>query len=239
EPSSTKDISPLIKSHSDEEKGITPNPLPEIEHISTQTQRGESLDSSESSTEPEISTTSLPQDIINDDSAEILDFVETIHKERIGSEIRERNREKKLQESHNNLTPPIQSETSTMLTPESLDLKPVKELWDQNQNKNQNKSHKKKGTKNITQVIADGIQDDNLLDSNYVTEISATALHQNSSVLLLDLAQLFDKATDAEYSAIKANQEETLCWTNYGKEFIIQYNDLVKNSNGKIGEKKV
>ncbi|CAG8788871.1 28420_t:CDS:2 [Gigaspora margarita] len=38
-----------------------------------------------------------------------------------------------------------------------------------------------------------------------------TALCQNSStVLLLDLAQLFDKATDAEYSAIKANQEETL-----------------------------
>ncbi|CAG8664258.1 10930_t:CDS:1, partial [Racocetra fulgida] len=50
EPSSTKDISLLIKSHSDEEKGITPNPLPEIEHISTQAQRGESLDSSESST---------------------------------------------------------------------------------------------------------------------------------------------------------------------------------------------
>ncbi|CAG8535867.1 26972_t:CDS:2 [Dentiscutata erythropus] len=125
-----------------------------------------------------------------------------------------------------------------MSTPESLDLKTVKELWDQNQNKNQNKLHKKKRTENITQVIADGIQDDNLLDSNHVTEISATAFHQNSSVLLLDLAQLFDKATDAKYSAIKANQEETLCWTNYGKEFIIQYNDLVKNSNGKIGEKK-
>ncbi|CAG8523818.1 7029_t:CDS:1 [Paraglomus brasilianum] len=41
EPSTTKDISPLIESHSDEEKGITPNPLPEIE---------------------------LPQDIIDDDS---------------------------------------------------------------------------------------------------------------------------------------------------------------------------
>ena len=24
----------------------------------------------------------------------------------------------------------------------------------------------------------------------------------------------------------------------YGKEFVIQYNDLIKNSNGKIGEKK-
>ncbi|CAG8538808.1 9743_t:CDS:10, partial [Dentiscutata heterogama] len=60
EPSPIKDISPLIKSHSDEEKGITSNPLPEIEHISSQAQRGKSLDSSESSMEPETSTTSLP-----------------------------------------------------------------------------------------------------------------------------------------------------------------------------------
>ena len=94
-PSPTK-VHQLIKSHSDGEKGITPNPLPKIEHSNGSTQ-------SESSMEPEKST-SLPQDIINDDSAEILDFVEMIHKERISGEIRERNQEKKLQESHNNLT---------------------------------------------------------------------------------------------------------------------------------------
>ncbi|CAG8628373.1 8776_t:CDS:2 [Gigaspora margarita] len=139
--------------------------------------------------------------------------------------------------------------------PESLN---SKMHWDQNQNKSQNKtsqhqytlsrSHKKRRTENIAQVIVDGIQDNNLLDessiqsfasSNHVIKISATALRQNSStVLLLDLAQLFNKATDAEYSAIKANQEETLCWINYGNEFIIQYHDIIKNSNGKIGEKK-
>ena len=164
---------PHIESHSYEEKGITLDPLPEIEYSSTQ---------SESSTSSETSTTSLPQDIIHDDSAEILGFVETIHKERISSEIRERNREKKLQESHNNLTPPIQSEASTMSTPESLDSKTVKKLWDQNQNKSLDKtsqSHKKKGTENIAQVIADGIQDS---DSNHVTEISR---RQNSDTISL------------------------------------------------------
>jgi len=127
----------------------------------------------------------------------------------------------------------------------------VKKFWDQNQNKSQYKtfqSHKKKGTENIVQVIADGIQDNIISDesgtrsfasSDHVTEISATARHQNSDTIsLLDLAQLFDKATNAEYYATKANQEETLCWINYGKEFVIQYNDLIKNSNGKIGEKK-
>ncbi|CAG8674582.1 11002_t:CDS:2, partial [Dentiscutata heterogama] len=98
-----------------------------------------------------------------------------------------------------------------MSIPESLDLKPR--------------------TENITQVIANGIQDalvhgstdniDNILsDSNHVIEISATSLHQNSSiVLLLDLAQLFNKATDAEHYTMKANQEETLYWITYGKKF--------------------
>ncbi|CAG8615253.1 8377_t:CDS:2 [Paraglomus brasilianum] len=185
EPSPTK-VHQLIKSHSDGEKGITPNPLPKIEHSNSSTQ-------SESSMEPEKST-SLPQDIINDNSAEILDFVEMIHKERIS------------------------------VTPESLDSKIVKMLWDQNQQSwhGQNKSldktsqsHKKKGTENIAQVIADGIQDS---DSNHVSEISATARRQNSDTIsLLDLAQLFDKATNAEYYAMKANQEETLCWSTMEK----------------------
>ncbi|RHZ81995.1 hypothetical protein Glove_115g91 [Diversispora epigaea] len=226
----TKDISPLIESHSYEKKGITSDPLSEIEYSFQ----------SESSTEPETSITSLPQDIIHDDSAEILDFVEMIHKERISSEIRERNWEKKLQESHNNLTPLMKSKVSTMSTPESLDPKTVKKLWDRDQNKSQDKtsqSHKKNGTENIAQVIADGIQNNIISDS--VTEISATAHRQNSDTIsLLDLAQLFDKATNAKYYAIKANQDETLCWNNYGSEFVVQYNDLVKNSNGKIGEKK-
>ena len=73
----------------------------------------------------------------------------------------------------------------------------------------------------------------------YVTEISATARRPKcSSSSLLDLAHLFDKASDAEYRTKKANEEEILCWINFGKEFIYQYNDIVENSNGKIGEKK-
>ncbi|CAG8820156.1 42336_t:CDS:2, partial [Gigaspora margarita] len=126
-----------------------------------------------------------------------------------------------------------------MSTPESLDSKTVKKLWDQNHQDKISQSHKKKGTENIAHVIADGIQDNIISDSNYVTGILATARRQNSDTIsLLDLAQLFDKATNAEYYATKANQEETLCWNNYGKEFVIQYNDLVNNSNRKIGEKK-
>ncbi|CAG8737957.1 10607_t:CDS:2 [Dentiscutata erythropus] len=52
------------------------------------------------------------------------------------------------------------------------------------------------------------------------------------------LAQLCDKAFDAEDGANRANQEEILCWSIYGKDFRVQFNKIIKNSRGKIGEKK-
>ncbi|CAG8609783.1 3250_t:CDS:2, partial [Racocetra persica] len=110
---------------------------------------------------------------------------------------------------------------SNTSTPESLDLKTVIAVDIQDN------------------VISDELETQSFASSNYVTEILVTARRQNSdTILLLNLAQLFDKAKNAEYYATKANQEETLCWINYRKEFVIQYNDLIKNSNGKIGEKK-
>ena len=98
-------------------------------------------------------------------------------------------------------------------------------------------------------MIIDGIQDDvkhqepissgcSLREPFHETEISATARRPNCSSSLLDLAKLFDKATDAEYRTKKANEEEILCWVNFGKEFMVHFSELVENSNGKIGEKK-
>ena len=90
--------------------------------------------------------------------------------------------------------------------------------------------------------IQNNIKHQELNSSNskalHMTEISATARRPNCSSSLLDLAKLFDKATDAEYRTKKANEEEILCWVNFGKEFMVHFNELVENSNGKIGEKK-
>ncbi|CAG8492971.1 17337_t:CDS:2 [Dentiscutata heterogama] len=55
---------------------------------------------SKSLTDPESFITSLPQDIIDDDSAETLDFVEREYKEYVSEEIMERIREKKLQDQN-------------------------------------------------------------------------------------------------------------------------------------------
>ncbi|CAG8538357.1 2947_t:CDS:2 [Ambispora gerdemannii] len=57
-----------IEDHPDKEKDITPNCLPELEHILTRS-------------ESKTPVTSLPRDIIDDDLAETLDFVETVYKE--------------------------------------------------------------------------------------------------------------------------------------------------------------
>ncbi|UZO04440.1 uncharacterized protein OCT59_024826 [Rhizophagus irregularis] len=113
-------------------------------------------------------------------------------------------------------------------------------------------SHKKKGTEKIVQVITDGMMAEPSIQDNikhqesnssnskalHMTEISATARRPKCSSSLLDLAKLFDKASDAEYRTKKANEEEILCWVNFGKEFMVHFSELVENSNGKIGEKK-
>ncbi|CAG8668679.1 7389_t:CDS:2, partial [Dentiscutata heterogama] len=58
-------------SQPDKEKAITPDPMPKIEHSSTQIQKAES------------STTFLPQNIIDINIAKTFDFVEMKHKERV------------------------------------------------------------------------------------------------------------------------------------------------------------
>ncbi|RIB14273.1 hypothetical protein C2G38_1668804 [Gigaspora rosea] len=102
-------------------------------------------------------------------------------------------------------------------------------------------SHRKKGAENIVQMIADGIKDD-AQSSDKATPcdvIPIESLNQNSSTdSLISLAQLFDKADDAEYGAIRANQEEVLRWYYYGKEFLTQVSAIVQDGKGKIGEKK-
>ncbi|GES90860.1 hypothetical protein GLOIN_2v1030212 [Rhizophagus clarus] len=152
-------------------------------------------------------------------------FLLEAHKKIVSSEIKQRNKEKKLHAE----------------SVASSEQEVVKQSC-------QN-SHKKKGVEKIAQVIIDGIQDDvkhqkpissgcSLREPFHEIEISATARRPKCSSSLLDLAKLFDKASDAEYHTKKANEEEILCWVNFGKEFMVHFSELMENSNGKIGEKK-
>uniref|UniRef100_U9T509 Uncharacterized protein n=1 Tax=Rhizophagus irregularis (strain DAOM 181602 / DAOM 197198 / MUCL 43194) TaxID=747089 RepID=U9T509_RHIID len=83
------------------------------------------------------------------------------------------------------------------------------------------------------------------IEQNHVTEISETLCPRKitSDKSSIDeasqyLAQLCDKAFDAEDKTNRANQEEILCWCLYAKDFIIQLNEIIESRGGKFGEKK-
>ncbi|RGB34634.1 hypothetical protein C1646_786538 [Rhizophagus diaphanus] len=75
---------------------------------------------------------------------------------------------------------------------------------------------------------------------NYVGEISETPRPKNPSIDEASqyLAYTYDKAIDAEDTAMKANQEEILCWTLYAQDFRVQLNEIIKNGKDKFGKKK-
>ncbi|GBB85903.1 hypothetical protein RclHR1_12340007 [Rhizophagus clarus] len=126
-------------------------------------------------------------------------FLLEAHKKIVSSEIKQRNKEKKLSKA----------------------------------------DHRKKGAENIVQLIADGIMEDaQSSDKAILCDMISIESLNPSTDPLLSLAQLFDKADDAEYGAIRANQEEILRWYYYGKEFLNQVSVIIQDSKGKIGEKK-
>src|SRR5581483_8790541 len=156
-------------------------------------------------------------------------FLLEAHKKIVSSEIKQRNKErqadrKKLSKAEQaSLNQDQESDTgcstSEKIPPAS---NPVTKISAGAPGQN---SHRKKGAENIVQLIADGIMEDAQSSDKAVPcdMISIESLNQNLSTdPLLSLAQLFDKADDAEYGAIRANQEEILRWYYYGKEFLNQ-----------------
>ena len=163
-------------------------------------------------------------------------FLLEAHKKIVSSEIKQRNKEKKLSKAEQaSLNQDQESDTGCSTSekiPEVSNSVTKISAGAPGQN-----SHRKKGAENIVQLIADGIKDDAQSSDKTIPcdVISIESLNQNS---LLSLAQLFDKADDAEYGAIRANQEEILRWYYYGKEFLTQVTVIVQDGKGKIGEKK-
>ncbi len=163
-------------------------------------------------------------------------FLLEAHKKIVSSEIKQRNKEKKLSKAEQaSLNQDQESDTGCSTSEKIPEVSnPVTKISAGAPGQN---SHRKKGAENIVQLIADGIKDDAQSSDKTIPcdVISIESLNQNS---LLSLAQLFDKADDAEYGAIRANQEEILRWYYYGKEFLTQVTVIVQDGKGKIGEKK-
>ncbi|POG58212.1 hypothetical protein GLOIN_2v1732617, partial [Rhizophagus irregularis DAOM 181602=DAOM 197198] len=142
-------------------------------------------------------------------------FLLEAHKKIVSSEIKQRNKErqadrKKLSKAEQASLNQNQESDTRCSTSEKIPevLNPVTKISARAPGQN---SHKKKGAENIIQLIADSIKDD---------------VQSNDKTIPCDVisieTQLFDKADDAEYGAICANQEEILRWYYYGKEVLTQ-----------------
>ena len=163
-------------------------------------------------------------------------FLNEARKKSVSDRIRQRNKERKLSKASFNQD----QESDTGLTVDNCTSSGTSTSEISVGGSRQN-SHRKKGAENIVQLIADGIKDDARSSDKTIPcdVISIESLNQNSSTdSLLSLAQLFDKADDAEYGAIRANQEEILRWYYYGKEFSMLIGVIVQDGKGKIGGKK-
>ncbi|CAG8723847.1 7870_t:CDS:1 [Cetraspora pellucida] len=235
----TKVISPLNGSQPDKEEAITPDPMPEIEHSLTQVQKAES------------STTSLPQNIIDVDTAETLDFVEMKHKERVSKEIMERIREKKLRDQNSSLdstsSEPSYENQNLESSIISQSISNSSELSLDNNSSNQSNSScgsESKSPTNLSpnqkipynQKVERGLRLELFIctkDNNHkiskvfdiqIPEFSLEAILSGSSnVTSQNIVDLFRVA-------MKIRQKESLCWYCYYKAYENRVND-VKTAN--------
>ncbi|RGB34226.1 hypothetical protein C1646_702519 [Rhizophagus diaphanus] len=207
-------------------------------------------DNSSNNSSPSFNSVAVPETItvptnsakrLNGKSLEEKDmdsFLLEAHKKIVSSEIKQRNKEKKLKKAEQASL--NQDQESGTCDPEGIILEVINPVTKISAGAPLPKnSHRKKGVENISQMISDGIRNDSQSQKcilGFSNDILLQQSQISSTVPLLTLAQLFDKATDAEYGAIHANQEEILCWYYYGKKFITQVNEVTKGN--KIGEKK-
>ncbi|CAG8760655.1 15490_t:CDS:2, partial [Cetraspora pellucida] len=134
--------------------------------------------------------TQLQKDIVDDDLVSTLEFIEMIHKENVVNEIRQHNREKKLQCEA--ISQEIPSNSQNIAPTISYEQK------------------KKQGL--IQEISADNsqnnafssIQDHDSISLEYATEILLISGQKKSSIFQ-NIVHLYEKTYNAEYELIKAN----------------------------------
>ena len=192
---------------------------------------------------------------------EIDAFLDEVHKKKVSDGIRQRNREKKLQTQESLPTHPeekMPQELNSVIQPcnnstyevsENVDLGSLKcftsdpEIHNQKIVTGGSRSRKKEWMNSSMNYSIPLWNQISSINHNNVTEVSETARPGKVTYDSIDeasqhLAQLCDKAIDAEDRANRANQEEILCWCLYWKEFRDQLDEIIRSNGGKFGEKK-
>ncbi|CAB4381324.1 unnamed protein product [Rhizophagus irregularis] len=186
---------------------------------------------------------------------ETVTFLVDEQKKKVSDEIRQRNREKKLCFSASGQTqeslPTHPEEKMSQDLAKRLTANMVTRPYNSTSSEEKicseldSKCKKGKGVDKLKQELFapelptqdPPIEQNQPKDAEHVTEISETlcpgkVTSDKSSIdeASQHLAQLCDKAFDAEDKANRANQEEILCWCLYAKDFIIQLNGIIESS---------
>ncbi|RHZ45689.1 hypothetical protein Glove_661g56 [Diversispora epigaea] len=173
----------LISGQTDEEEDINLDPIPELEYSSMQ---------SESLTDPEASITFLPQDIIDKDTTETLDFVATIYKE-------QGNDQQKIDNlsSDRDVVPLQGNNDSSVLTlaPLSCELDLIQDLRN-----------------GILIITPDPIETSSEDIVNNEKSSSSHSITASGKITTQSLINLFRKA-------IRSGHEEILFWIRYSDNF--------------------
>ncbi|RGB24008.1 hypothetical protein C1646_821832 [Rhizophagus diaphanus] len=162
-------------------------------------------------------------------------FLNEVHKKKINDEIRQRNRKKKLQ-----------AQESLPISPEEKRTHFLDSITQLCNSTSSEVSANSDGGKvpSEEKICNSSIEQNQSKGAKHVTEISKTLYPRKvtSNKSSIDeasqhLAQLCDKAFDAEDKANRANQKEILCWCLYAKDFIIQLNGIIESSGDSLRKK--
>ncbi|CAG8606963.1 2565_t:CDS:2 [Gigaspora margarita] len=119
-------------------------------------------------------------------------------------------------------------------------------IHDQKRVTGSSRSHKKKEIDELKHELFNPLSKSDgpsSINHNNMSEISKTTRPRKVTYDSIDealqyLAQLCDKAINAEDRTNRANQEKILCWCLYWKDFRNQLDEIIKSNSGKFGEKK-
>src|SRR3989440_559007 len=163
------------------------------------------------------------------------DFLDEVHKKRVSDEIRQRNKEKKIQRE-STVPSDLSCVTETSLRnhdENESNTKTVNIVHDQEkilledfvqkmpERLNENVSQRESDSGLVTEIVQDLLQ--GFLVDDFQREFINTEFidreHSNSSPVTEELARLFYQASIARKNSIKAKQEEISSWGRYSERF--------------------
>ncbi|PKK58917.1 hypothetical protein RhiirC2_871414, partial [Rhizophagus irregularis] len=150
---------------------------------------------------------------------EMDNFFDEVHKKRVSDEIRQRNKEKKIQQTDHDENESNTKTVNIVHDQEKISLEDSVQKMPKRLNEDVFQRESDSGL--VTEIVRDLLQ--GFLVDDFQREFINTEFidreHSNSSPVTEELARLFHQASIARKNSIKAKQEEISSWGRYSERF--------------------